>query len=133
MGEIIRGVKSIIPSYFVLFICYCILFVAYQLIVIYFKEFITVDLISYTILLIIIILPLFPYINEIKIGFLSITKKLDEFKQDVDESLLLLQNTVVTSINQKQQVEVNINTGASERDSQNRAIDSDEIRRSMEK
>ena len=132
MGEIIRQVKSMIPPYSDLFICYCVLFIAYQLIVIYFKEFITVDLIYYTILLIILILPLFPYINEIKIGFLSITKELDEFKQDVDERLLLLQNTVVTSINQKQQVNIDFGgTARGPRIYDEIVIDNDAIKGAM--
>ncbi|MEA3281027.1 MAG: hypothetical protein U9Q68_00420 [Euryarchaeota archaeon] len=132
MYEIVRRVKSMNP-YLTLFISYCILFIIYQVILNSFKEFITFDLLSYTILLIIIILPLFPHINEIKIGFLSITKKLDEFKQDVDERLLLLQNTVITSINQKQEQHLHIDTGASEWDSHKRAINNDEVKRSMEK
>ena len=132
MYEIVRRVKSMNP-YLTLFISYCILFIIYQVILNYFKEFITFDLLSYIILLIIIILPLFPHINEIKIGFLSITKKLDEFKQDVDERLLSLQTTFITSINQKQEQHLHIyDKGASELDSQNRAIDNDEVKRSME-
>ncbi len=122
-----------------LIIIYLVVFIIYQLILVFFNNIITFDVISYTVLLIIIILPLFPYIDEIKIGFLSIKKKIDEFKQDVDQRILslnntvmALQNTIITSINQKQEVNLNVNVGPSERGYINKALNSSELQRRME-
>ncbi len=87
-----------------LFIIYFIFFIIYQLLIFYLKEILIFDIITYFILFIIIILPLIPHIDEVKIGFFSLKTKLDEFKQDIDKKLLLLQNVVVTSVSQKQQI-----------------------------
>ena len=89
-----------------LIILYIVMLFIYQLILIFLKEKITFDVVFYSIALIIVILPLFPHIDEIKIGFFGIKKKLDVFKQDFDDRLLLLQNTIITSVIQKQELTI---------------------------